>query len=149
MSNLEIIKFYKLADPYGLFSNFKKSRMFVYNHWWNNVEAAYQAMKCVKPEDFTAIWKASSPREARELGQKVQLVPHWEDIKVDIMTECVMAKFLQNHEFLEQLLATGTAELIEDSPVDSFWGCGKDGKGKNHLGKILMQVREKLKGYRG
>jgi predicted NAD-dependent protein-ADP-ribosyltransferase YbiA (DUF1768 family) len=41
---------------------------------------------------------------------------------------------------------TGTEELIEDSPVDYYWGCGADGSGKNMLGKLLMELREELKG---
>ena len=39
------------------------------------------------------------------------------------------------------LLDTLDAEIIEDSPVDYFWGCGIDRTGTNHLGRILMQVR--------
>lgn len=146
---MDKILFYKSNDPFGFLNNFKRSRMYVYNHWWNNVETPYQAMKCVKSEDFNKIRLAATPREARDLGQTVELVPYWNEVKNDIMAECVMAKFLQNKDFLEQLLATGGAELVEDSPVDSYWGCGADGKGLNHLGKILMQTREKLKGYHG
>jgi N-glycosidase YbiA len=37
------------------------------------------------------------------------------------------------------------AEIIEDSPVDYFWGCGIDRTGTNQLGRILMQVRTDLK----
>jgi predicted NAD-dependent protein-ADP-ribosyltransferase YbiA (DUF1768 family) len=33
-------------------------------------------------------------------------------------------------------------ELIEDSPVDSFWGRGPDHKGKNHLGKLWMKIQK-------
>jgi N-glycosidase YbiA len=43
------------------------------------------------------------------------------------------------------LLATGEAEIIEDSTVDSFWGCGVDRSGCNHLGQIIMQVRQEIR----
>lgn len=50
-------------------------------------------------------------------------------------------------------MATGDEELVEDSvqnsdPAhrDAFWGNGPDGTGKNMLGKILMKIREELKG---
>lgn len=36
-------------------------------------------------------------------------------------------------------------EIVEDSPIDSYWGCGADGLGKNMLGKLLMKLREELK----
>jgi ribA/ribD-fused uncharacterized protein len=42
------------------------------------------------------------------------------------------------------LLATGDRPLVETSPFDAYWGCGRSGKGKNRLGQLLMQVRAKL-----
>lgn len=30
---------------------------------------------------------------------------------------------------------------------DYYWGCGKDGFGKNMLGIILMEVREELSSF--
>ncbi len=42
------------------------------------------------------------------------------------------------------LLATETAALVEASPHDYFWGRGVDGSGANHLGLLLMQLREEL-----
>ena len=35
--------------------------------------------------------------------------------------------------------------IIEDSPTDYYWGCGKDKTGRNELGKILMKVRNKIR----
>jgi predicted NAD-dependent protein-ADP-ribosyltransferase YbiA (DUF1768 family) len=29
--------------------------------------------------------------------------------------------------------------------TDSFWGCGSDGKGRNMLGRLLMELRERLR----
>lgn len=142
------IKFYKTNDPYGFLNNFKKARMFIYNHWWNNVEAPYQVMKTTVPEEREAIWAAKTPREARDLGQKVTMHNAWDQIKVEVMHDCLVAKFTQHHDLRAQLLATGDEELIEDSPIDNFWGCGKDGTGQNMLGKTLMRVREELRNER-
>ena len=139
-----IIKFYKSNHPYGSFNNFKKAKMFIYGRWWNNVESAYQSRKALNPEDIVKIVNAKTPREARDLGQKIKMRPDWDEIKDNIMYECVMAKFLQNKELLIELLNTNPHELVEDSPVDSYWGCGLDGNGKNMLGKILMRVRQEL-----
>jgi len=41
-------------------------------------------------------------------------------------------------------LATGNNDIVEDNPNDSFWGNGKDGKGENQMGKILMIIRSEL-----
>ncbi len=35
-------------------------------------------------------------------------------------------------------------ELVENASRDYYWG-GRDGSGKNMLGKILMEVRESLR----
>ncbi|WP_081589256.1 MULTISPECIES: NADAR family protein [Fischerella] len=45
----------------------------------------------------------------------------------------------------EILLSTGDEEIVENSPIDYYWGCGADGSGKNMLGIILMEVREILR----
>ncbi len=150
------IKFYKTNEPHGFLNNFKKARMYLWGKWWNNVETPYQAAKCIDDKEREQFDKVATPREARDLGQKVQMRLDWDqpDYKKDpemkvkdrIMYECVLAKFTQHHDLRAQLMATGDEELVENSPVDSYWGCGKDGKGKNMLGKILMRVRAELKG---
>lgn len=141
------MKFYKMKDPGGYMSNYYKARFFIYNRWWDTVEHAYQAQKCALPVEYDAIHQAKKANDARLLGQKVQMREHWDDIHKDrVMEECVRAKFLQHKDLRVQLIATGEEELIEDSPVDSYWGCGADGTGKNTLGKILMKIRKELQG---
>lgn len=120
--------------------------MFIFGHWCNNVETAYQAAKCAIKEEEDMIWAVQTPREAQQLGQKIKMRSDWEQVKDQVMYECCMAKFLQHPDLRAQLMATGDQELIEDSPIDWYWGCGKDGKGRNQLGKTLMRVREELKG---
>jgi len=140
-----MIKFYTSAEPYGYLNNFKKSPMFIYGRWWKNVESAYQSQKTLNFEEFNKILSTKHPREARDLGQLVQLRDDWNEIKIPTMYECVLAKFVQNHDFRERLFSTGIEEIAEDSPVDYFWGLGADGSGENNLGKILMIVRDKLR----
>lgn len=140
------IKFYKLKDPHGYMGNFYRARFFVFGRWWDTVEAPYQAQKTQVADEYDAIWKAETPRIARNLGQAVSMRIDWDVIKVDVMYECVLAKFLQHKNIRDQLLATGEEELIENSLVDSFWGCGANGTGKNMLGHVLMRVRKELAG---
>ena len=90
------IKFYRIKEPHGYMSNYKKAPMYLWGRWWKNVEAPYQAAKTSDPNEYDAIWKATTANEARELGQKVKMRPDWDQVKYDIMKECVLAKFLQN-----------------------------------------------------
>ena len=34
--------------------------------------------------------------------------------------------------------------LVENAPNDYYWGCGKDGSGKNMLGQLLMKLRAEI-----
>ena len=54
---------------------------------------------------------------------------------------------IENEELRRLLLSTGDRVLIEGNTWnDTFWGVSlKSGNGQNHLGKILMRVRERLK----
>lgn len=144
---MEKILFYKTNDPYGFLNNFKKARMFIFGRWWNNVESPYQASKAIHSSDFHAIWMCKTPREAMNLGRSITVKNNWEEVKNQTMYECIFSKFTQNHDLLQQLLDTEHSELIEDSPIDSYWGRGPNWDGINQLGKTLMKVREELRGF--
>jgi ribA/ribD-fused uncharacterized protein len=74
----------------------------------------------------------------------VSLRKDWEQVKYDIMLDIVRAKFSQNPEIKEKLIATGNTPLEEgNTGGDRIWGT-VNGKGANNLGKILMKVREEL-----
>ena len=60
--------------------------------------------------------------------------------ELEIMKRGDHAKYAQNPELAARLLATGDAELIEDSDSDGFWGIGKNGDGPNWAGRVLMEV---------
>ncbi len=106
-------------------------------------EAAFQAQKCLTLEDKIKFLSLEGPH-SKTLGRQVQLRPDWDKIKIDIMRDVVSVKF--EHPLLRQfLLETGDAYLEEANDWrDDFWGTVK-GVGSNHLGKILMEVREKIK----
>jgi len=69
----------------------------------------------------------------------------WEEIKDDIMLAAVDRKFRTHAVPRDLLLGTGTQEIVENAPMDAYWGCGPDGQGLNKLGKILMLVRNRLR----
>ena len=140
------IKFYRTKEPYGFMGNYFKARFFIYGRWWSFVEAPYQAAKTDVQSEKDEIWAAVKANDSRLLGQKVTMRPDWDQIKRSVMKECVLAKFLQHADLRKQLIETGDEILIEDSPIDAWWGCGKDGTGQNVLGQILMEVRGELKG---
>ena len=104
-------------------------------------------MKFNDKSEQEKVRKANSPMLAARMGRdrKRTLRRDWESAKVNVMREAVMAKFTQHDELRELLLATGDAKIIEHTANDDYWGDGGDGKGKNMLGRILMDVRAKLR----
>lgn len=105
-------------------------------------EHAYQAAKMEKEEDTEKVRLASSPAKAKSLGNELKAKKNWEKIKIDVMKDIVELKFFQNIVIYKKLLETGSAHLIEGNTwKDDFWGVYQ-GVGENHLGIILMEVRE-------
>lgn len=116
-------------------------------------EAAYHYQK-FKDKDIKKLILKLSPDEAKHVSRKLSrfIRDDWESVKYDSMKKVVMEKFKQNKDCLEELLNTGSMELIEDTTGwhDNTWGeCSCDDcknlKHQNLLGKILMEVREELK----
>ena len=110
---------------------------------FSNTEAAFQAAKCLDMKERERFLGLSGG-QAKRLGRRVELRSDWEEVKIDIMRQVLKSKFTQNPELGEKLIATGDAELIEGNNWnDRFWGVCR-GVGKNHLGKLLMEVRAEL-----
>ena len=144
---MEVIKFYRRKEKYGCFSNFARYPIELKSQVWPTSEHYYQAQKFSGTEFEELIRLVETPKIAAQMGRdpKRPLRPDWEAIKDDIMREAVAAKFAQHSELREILLNTGKAVLVEHTANDRYWGDGGDGRGKNMLGKILMEVRDKLK----
>ena len=131
---------------YYFLSNFFPAEVTYNGLTYQNNEAAFQAQKTYSKEErieFTTL----EPRDAKRRGRRVRLREDWEQVKDRIMEEIVRAKFSQNEELKEQLLATGDAQLVEGNRWnDRYWGVDiRSGVGENHLGKILMKVRSELR----
>ena len=116
---------------------------------WQTVEHYYQAHKFQGTKFeylMPQIQQASTPELAAKIGRDSnhQPRPDWDLCKCEIMYRAIWQKFSHHLNIQQILLDTLDAEIVEDSPVDSFWGCGSDRTGANHLGRILMQVRAEL-----
>ena len=136
------------AEGYDYLSNFYEAEVEYRGLRYGSNEAAFQAQKCMTEEEKLPFTEAR-PSKSKGMGRRVPLRPDWEEVKVGIMEEIVRAKFTQHPELAERLLATGDKVLIEGNHWgDTCWGVDtRTGRGENHLGKILMNVREELKLY--
>ncbi len=126
-------------------SNFYEAPLKINGEIWKTVEHFYQASKFSHPDIIQRIRDAATPMEAKVLGAS-RVYPvrgDWNEYRLDVMRLGVLAKFRQNADLRDKLLQTGSRMLVE-ATADPFWGRGRDGKGLNHLGRILMEVRSAL-----
>lgn len=144
---MDTINFYRSSDDYGEFSNFSRHRLHLDGKTWPTSEHYFQAQKFLEASHREEIRRAATPMLAAQMGRdrRRPLRRDWESVKDDVMLVAVRAKFSQHAELTELLLSTGDAPLVEHTGNDSYWGDGGDGRGRNRLGQILMQVREELR----
>lgn len=144
---VQVIRFYGVQDEHGELSNFAAYPIVLGGKRWPTSEHYFQAQKFLDPKVREAVRGASTPMLAARLGRdrRQRLRADWESVKVSVMREAVEAKFRQHPALTERLLATGDATLVEHTDADAFWGDGGDGSGKNMLGRILMEVRARLR----
>jgi hypothetical protein len=147
MSDQSVINFYSVSDEFGEFSNFAAFPIKLQGKRWPTSEHYFQAQKFQDAGHREEIRKAKTPMIAARLGRdrKKKLRRDWESVKDSIMRDAVMVKFSQHKELRDMLLETGEAKLVENTTNDAYWGDGGDGSGKNMLGRILMEVRKKLR----
>lgn len=125
-------------------SNFWPALVVLDDVVYPTVEHAYQAAKTDDWVEREAIRSCQTPGDAKRFAKHLPLPPDWEFRKVYVMRGLLEQKF-QHPELAEKLLATGDAEIIEVNHWgDTFWGqC--NGEGENHLGRMLMDIRNTLR----
>jgi N-glycosidase YbiA len=141
------IYFYSTREEYGCFSNFSSHGFELDGLYWYTSEHYFQAQKFIGTPHVEQIRLVKAPKDAARMGRERTrpLRTDWEKVKDDIMRKTVLCKFTTHADIRKVLLSTGDEEIVENSPIDWYWGCGKDGTGKNILGIILMEIREILR----
>ncbi len=153
----KICFFKRDRKDYSFFSNFFPVIITINGSEYPHVEAYYQSRKSDNPEYHKRVLHNKSPAWAKYVGDSRIGSPYiskkswfkkhpedlrkdWSEIRIEVMKRALYAKFRQHKLLLLSLINTMDAELIEDSEKDPFWGIGIDGKGKNMLGVLLMEL---------
>lgn len=141
------ILFYRCGDEFREFSNFAPYPIILDGRRWPTAEHYFQAAKFSDKSDQEAVRKANTPLLAARLGRdrKRKLRRDWESAKVGVMKKAVLAKFSQHEDLRVLLLSTNESKIVEHTEHDRYWGDGGDGRGRNMLGRILMEVRNELR----
>lgn len=150
----------KFEGRFRFLSNFYPCKIEHKGIKYPSVEHFYVAMKVTEMQLLDGVYytaadfremisRISNPGDVKKIGSRVKIRKEWDDKKLEFMNWAVREKF-KDETLSEMLLSTGDQEIIEGNWWhDNFYGscsCTKcANKGENHLGKILMQVREELK----
>jgi len=157
------------SGEYSFLSNFYKRAIPYKNKWFPTSEHAYQSEKTenifyiiqltVQEEInkfYTILNNELTPGQAKRmysiknLNKLGILKKFWFDTNLKVMENINYIKFTYFLDLKEKLLQTDDSILIEGNYWgDKFYGMIKNEKGKwegeNHLGKILMKIREKIR----
>lgn len=152
----EVVVVYKTKEAFGGLSNMASG----YPLQINGVrilttEALYQACRFPHmPEVQREIIGQHSPMTAKMKSKPYRKNSRldWDEVRYKVMRWCLRVKLAQNYEeFGRLLLATRDRPIVEQSRKDDYWGAkladetGETLIGQNVLGRLLMELREKLK----
>lgn len=153
------VYFYSIADIYSNFYPCMFDERIDRNSFFNTEQAFmfYKAKFFWDVNSMRFIALEPDPSKVKQLGRQVENFDSvaWGCVSYGFMVYVNYLKFSQNKGLGDQLKATGDRILVEASPSDLIWGCGRGlndpelldstkWTGKNLLGKALMEVRSKL-----
>lgn len=141
------IEFYKEFGDLGYLANYSNHGFYKNGIFYKTVEHYYQSEKFDDENIRNKIINAETPKEASNIGRDRSNIRrnNFNSIKNKVMYEGILEKFRQNRDIAYKLLETRNEEIAEATINDYYWGIGEDKNGQNIIGKILMQVRSKIK----
>lgn len=139
--------YFSRSDVNWELGTFSKHAFELEDKTWPSVEHYFQAMKFEDQNYQEKIRQAEHPKRARSLGRRrfKRLKKDWKKVKATFMTRAVYTKCRTYPHIAEALLNTDDKKLIENSQYDYYWGCGRDRRGTNMYGQVLMNVRDRLR----
>lgn len=132
----------EFSPPWECFSNFHPSVLIISGKIYPTVEHAYQASKALSEAEHEWVRTALDARTAKKRGRRVQLRPNFDNMRIPLMRLFVTMKFTMYTDYRQTLIGSGNAIIQEGNWWnDTFWGICR-GVGENHLGLLLMEVRD-------
>ena len=158
---MKIIGFHNPQEENGYLSNWYLSDFIVGEKMFSSMEQymMYQKAMCFGDTEMAkGIMETEDVAEIKRLGRLVSgYHDHiWNGVRQILIYEGLLAKFSQNQELKDKLLATEDAVLAECAVKDCIWGIGlsmhdpnrydiSKWKGQNLLGYGLMMARNRLR----
>ena len=137
---------YFFTPAFYALDNFSAHQIHIWDKDFATAEHAFQWKKFSESHTDIAdrIFNARSPEAVKKISDanKDKQPSNWHEEKIGIMEEILKAKSEQHKDVRDALKRTGKKRIVENSPVDNFWGTGPDDNGENMVGKIWMKIRD-------
>jgi ribA/ribD-fused uncharacterized protein len=149
----ECVVFHTTTGAFGGLSNMASGYPLRVNGVYiRTSEALYQACRFPdRPDVQQYIVEEDSPLIAKRKTKpfRHETRPDWDQVRHKIMRWSLRVKLAQNYaEFGGLLLETGDRAIVEQSSKDDYWGAFARPNGilvgQNVLGRLLMELRERL-----
>ena len=152
----QTIGFTSTAAEWGIFSNFAKTPMLVNGIEFACVEQLFHYIRLNNEQERAEYLKITPnmclKMKAKAFAKRDVERADWREIAVDVMRFCLNHKYQTSAEFRKALADSGSKYIVEDESnrkkrPDS-WGAVLDTAtnefyGKNIMGRLLMELREK------
>ena len=139
------IDFYKEFGELGYLANYSNHSFFDNGIFYKTVEHYYQSHKFDDEKLINKILACDTPKEASNIGRDRNNKKKDDFDKLSVMYQGLYLKFSQNKDIRSKLIETRNKTIREMSVKESYWGVGPNLDGENHIGKLLMQVRDNIK----
>lgn len=134
-----------LGEHYFL-SNFYLCEVEMDGEIYASAEHAYQAAKTEDELQRATIRSIRSSLKAKLYGKKTTTREGWVNVRLIAMEWIVREKFTRHPDLRAKLTATHPHVLrMGNRYGDTFWGATLSGRGQNHLGRILMLLRDEFR----
>lgn len=140
--------YFSRYDPEELLGSFANLNFLLENTVWPTVEHYLQAMQYEDEAEQERVRNLPTAKAAHK-EQKGRWFKKrrkdWDNLRRVYLTRAVYTQCQSHPQVAERLLATGEQRLVENDQYDYYWGCGRDRRGTNMYGQVLMSVRAKLR----
>lgn len=139
------------TDEFRFLSNFWPARVRgPGNRFYASVEHAYQASKSLDRKVWKDIAALPQAGAAKKYARTMAVRPDWSEMRRTIMETLLRQKFAAESALAAQLVAIDGTIEEGNSWGDVFWGVDMEtAQGENHLGRLLMMLRDELRAADG
>lgn len=157
----DAVYFHLPDEPDGYLSNWYISPFVLDGKHFTSVEQYIMYRKCLAfgdKDSAEAVLKTDDTAHQQKIGRNASgyIDAVWAGMRQMVAVRGLLAKFSQNDDLKQKLLATDNAVLVECAGSDKIWACGvrlnderrkdiSNWSGQNILGFALMEVRELIR----